>query len=182
LAKSGVTVEVEGQENIPEGPFILACKHQSAWETIFLLHYLNKPVYVLKKELMYIPIYGWYLPLIGMIPIERGSVSALKKLKIRIRRAIDCGRPIVIFPEGTRVAPGDSVDYRPGIYVMHQAAPHVPIVPAALNSGLCWPRGTFSLRPGVIKLRFLPQMQGKFSREYLLGELKKIIDKNINSL
>lgn len=131
---------------------------------------------------MYIPIYGWYLPLIGMIPIERGSVSALKKLGKRVKKAAEHDRVIVIFPEGTRVAPGENVEYKPGIYIMHKAAPELPIVPAALNSGTCWPRGTFDLYSGVITLRFLPKMQGNFNKGELLDGLKKIIDEATNNL
>jgi 1-acyl-sn-glycerol-3-phosphate acyltransferase len=178
----GVRVQIEGEENLPKKPFIIACKHQSAWDTLFFLHYFFNPAYVLKKELTYIPVYGWYLPLLGMIAIERGKASALKKVTTRVREVIAQNRVVVIFPEGTRVLPGESIAYKSGIYMIHKASPNTPIVPTALNSGICWPRKTFSVNSGVIKIKFLPPIQGQFNKEELLGELKKIINTESNKL
>ncbi len=178
----GVRVQIEGEENLPKQPFIIACKHQSAWETLFFLHYFINPAYVLKKELIYIPLYGWYLPLIGMISIERGKASAIKKVAARVRDVMAQNRVLIIFPEGTRVLPGESIDYKAGIYMIHKASPKTPIVPVALNSGKCWPRRTFAINSGVIKVKFLPPIQGNFSKEELLGKLKKIIDTESNKL
>lgn len=178
----GVRVVVEGEENIPAAPFIVACKHQSAWETLFFLVYFNNPAYILKKELMYIPVYGWYLPLLGMIAVDRGKASAIKKVAARVRDVMKQGRALIIFPEGTRVLPGDSIDYKAGIYMIHKASPETPIMPVALNSGICWPRRTFAVNKGVIKIKFLPRVQGEFSKVELLATLKKIIDTESNKL
>lgn len=178
----GVRVQVEGAENLPNKPFIIACKHQSAWETLFFLDYFINPAYILKKELTYIPVYGWYLPLLGMISIERGKASAIKKVTARVRDVMAQNRVLVIFPEGTRVLPGESIDYKPGIYMIHKASPKTPIVPVALNSGNCWPRRTFAINSGIIKVKFLPPIQDNFSKEELLDKLKKIIDTESNKL
>ncbi len=178
----GVRVEVDGEENIPAVPFIVACKHQSAWETLFFLVYFKNPAYILKKELMYIPVYGWYLPLLDMISVDRGKASAIKKVAAKVRDVLKAGRPLIIFPEGTRVLPGDSVEYKPGIYMIHKASTQTPILPVALNSGICWPRRTFAVSRGVIKIKFLPPIQGVFSKVELLDKLKKIIDTESNKL
>jgi 1-acyl-sn-glycerol-3-phosphate acyltransferase len=180
----GVRIEIEGEENIPKAPFIIACKHQSAWETLFFLIYFAhlSPSYVLKKELTYIPVYGWYLPILGMISVERGRASAIKKLSLRVKEVIAQGRVLVIFPEGTRSAPGESLDYKPGIYIIHKASPETPIVPVALNSGKIWPRKTFAVNRGTIHIKFLPPLQGNFGKTELLEGLKKIIDGESNKL
>ncbi len=178
-----VNVEVEGQENLPQsGPFIIACKHQSAWETVFFLHYLKRPVYVIKKELLYIPVYGWYLKILDMIPVKRGGISAIKKLKTSVRKIFAQGRPIVIFPEGTRVSDGQDVEYKPGVYVMHSINPDVPIVPVALNSGKFWVKNSFILHEGTIKVKILKPIVGSMKKNELLQKLKNIIDEGCKSI
>ncbi|MDF3047783.1 MAG: 1-acyl-sn-glycerol-3-phosphate acyltransferase [Candidatus Midichloriaceae bacterium] len=180
----GVKIKIEGEENVPKAPFIIVCKHQSAWETLFFLIYFAhlSPSYVLKKELTYIPVYGWYLPILGMISIERGKASAIKKLSLRVKEVIAQKRALIIFPEGTRSAPGESVDYKPGIYIIHKASPETPIVPVALNSGKIWPRKTFAVNRGTIHIKFLPPLKGHFEKAELLEKLKKIIDEESNKL
>lgn len=182
LKLRGISYSIEGLDKLPKGPFIISCKHQSAWETIFFLEMFVNPVYVLKRELCYIPVYGWYLPLMGMISVDRGKSSAIKKLAEKVKTVMSDNRVLVIFPEGTRVSPGQSVEYKSGIYTIHKALPHIPIVPAVLNSGLCWPGRTFITRPGTITLKFLPPMHGEFGRRELLDNLKKIMDRETNRL
>ena len=178
----GILVEIEGVENLPKAPYIIASKHQSAWETCFFIRYFANPAFILKKELTYIPFYGWYLIVMGMISVERGSISAIKKINAKIRNVFQQNRVLVIFPEGTRVLPDTENDYKSGIYMIHKAAPEVPIVPVALNSGKFWPKGSFAMKPGVIKVKFLPALTGKYNKDELIQTLKKIIDQESNKL
>ena len=129
----GLTMREVGSENLPAGPVLVAAKHQSAWETLYLSWRLNHPAFVLKKELLMIPVFGWFLARVGMIAIDRsGKASALKKMVADAKAIFAQGRPVVIFPEGTRVAPGARMPYQPGIAALY-AQLGVPVVPVALN-------------------------------------------------
>jgi 1-acyl-sn-glycerol-3-phosphate acyltransferase len=179
----GVNTIVSGTDNIPKAPFIIASKHQSAWETIFLLKYFKNPAFILKKELAYIPIYGWYLPLMGMVCINRSAgTKALKQTLDGVKSAFNAKRNIAIFPEGTRVKPGHSVEYKSGIYAIHKHFPEVPILPIALNSGKVWPPKSFLIKPGTVTIKFLPPINSKHHKNSLLGNLKNIIDKESEML
>ena len=164
----GVKLEVRGRENIPEGPLLVASKHQSAWDTFGLLPLFDYPTFVMKRELFWIPVHGWFSMKFGMIGIDRsGRVKALKKLVADAQKAIDAGRQIIIFPEGTRREPGAEPDYKPGAAALYTGL-NVPCLPVALNSGVCWPRRKFLRIPGTIVVEFLepippgPQPQGVF--------------------
>lgn len=158
---AGIRWEIRGVENLPRDEkgmtgFILASKHQSAWETFALLPLLDDPAYILKKELMHIPLYGWYAAKAGMIPVARGShAKALRQMTKDAKAAIEDGRQIIIFPEGTRKAVGDEPDYKPGAIHLYRQL-EVPIVPVALNSGLFWPRRKFERHPGTLVVSILP--------------------------
>jgi 1-acyl-sn-glycerol-3-phosphate acyltransferase len=147
---------VVGRENLSDRPVVIAAKHQSAWDTIVFLALLDRPAYVLKKELMQIPFYGWYTRRAGMISVDReAGGSALKQLMRQAEKTLGCGRSIVIFPQGTRVAPDADAPYQPGVVALYRHL-NVPVVPVALNSGLFWRRRAFVRRPGTITLEFLP--------------------------
>ena len=136
----GLDHEVRGLENIPEGGFIIASKHQSAWDTFFFFVMFRNPAYVLKKELLNIPVWGLYVRKCRAIVVDRdGGASAMKALIRDTRDRLAAGRPVVIFPEGTRTAPGTGLDYHPGIAAMY-AQCDVPVVPVAVNSGVFWGR------------------------------------------
>ncbi len=145
----GLDVEWRGLEKIPPGGIIVAAKHQSAWETFALLTLLGDPVFILKRELMWIPVFGWCLRKAGMIPVDRGAGrAALAAMTARARAALAAGRQIIIFPEGTRRPAGAAPKYKFGVAFLY-ADCGAPCVPIALNSGLFWPRRRFLRFPGT---------------------------------
>ncbi|RJX29956.1 MAG: 1-acyl-sn-glycerol-3-phosphate acyltransferase [Oxalobacter sp.] len=147
----GIRYEIKGAENLPPSAAILLCKHQSAWETIFLLAKMPLPiVYVLKKELMRIPFFGWGLAQLRMIPIDRSQgVRAFRHVVTEGKNRLSDNLWIAMFPEGTRTAIGEQGEYKGGGTRLALSA-DVPIVPIALNSGECWPRNSFIKRPGLV--------------------------------
>lgn len=164
----GITYEVKGKEYIPQGPALIASKHQSAWDTVIFWMLLPRPNYVLKKELIYLPVFGWYLLFLKSIYIDRksGGTAVKKMLKQAKSRIVDKSQ-IVIFPEGTRIAPGANSVFHPGVAALYQHL-DVPVVPVALNSGHFWPRNAFTKKPGKITIEFLPPiMPGLKSRDFL---------------
>ena len=179
----GLGFEVRGREHLPSGPAIFASKHQSAWDTIVFTVALDNPVYVLKKELLRIPVFGWYLRKLDMIAVDRAAgASALKGLVRDARRILGAGRErIVIFPEGIRVLPGAHIPYQPGVVGLY-AMLEIPVVPVALNSGLFWRRRKILILPGVITLEFLPPIQPGLKRQAFLEELEARIESGSDNL
>jgi 1-acyl-sn-glycerol-3-phosphate acyltransferase len=165
---AGTRLEVRGMENIPSGGVVIAAKHQSMFETFALFPVLARPTYVMKQELARIPLWGWYAKRAGMITVERDrGTSALRKLAGSVGAAIGKDRQVIIFPEGTRHTPGAEPDYKGGIAHLYRMTA-APVVPAALNSGLFWPRRRFMRYPGTIVIEFLPPiMPGLKSKEFL---------------
>lgn len=147
----GVRAKVEG--TVPTGPALVAAKHQSMYETIDMLLLLREPIVVMKKELVDIPGWGWLARRYGVIAIDRaGGAGALRQMLAAAREAVASGRPIAIFPEGTRVAPGETPPLQPGFAGLYRTL-GLPVVPLATDSGHAWPRG-FVKRPGTIRFRF----------------------------
>jgi 1-acyl-sn-glycerol-3-phosphate acyltransferase len=178
----GLRHEFRGLENLPSGPVILACKHQSAWDTYGIYALDCDPAYVLKKELILIPFFGWFMLKTGMIVVDRDAkASALKKLVSDTRRALEEDRKVLIFPEGTRTAPGTRRDYHPGIAALYKML-DVPVVPVALNSGMFWSRRSLLKRPGVITMEFLPPIEPGLKRPEFLSELRARIETATDSL
>jgi len=178
LAKliAGLDGEVRGSEHLPAGPFLLAMKHQSAWDTLILPVLLGDPAVVIKRELLWVPFYGWYAGRAGAIPIDRrGGAGALRRMLAAAKRAAAGGRPIVIFPQGTRTAPGQHLPYQPGVAALYQAL-DLPLVPAAVNSGLFWGRRSFVKRPGRIVLEFLEPIGPGLPRRELMAVLENRIE------
>ena len=165
----GTKVEWRGREKLPAGPCIVACKHQSLWETFALFMLLPDPTYVLKRELMWLPLFGWLATKARMIPIDRGShTKALASMTAAARREAARGRQIVIFPEGTRRPPGAKPRYLPGVAFLY-AELGLPCVPIALNSGLFWPRRSLRRHPGTVLVEVLdPIPPGLEKREFLM--------------
>jgi 1-acyl-sn-glycerol-3-phosphate acyltransferase len=150
-----IDVDWRGLQNIPPGAVLVAAKHQSAWETFALLTLFRDPTFILKRELLWIPFYGWFASHAGMIPVDRGGgKAALVAMTARARAALDDGRQIVVFPEGTRRPPGAEPRYKIGIAHLY-AQGGAPCVPIALNSGLFWPRRKFMRYPGTITVDVL---------------------------
>ena len=172
----GITHEVRGRENLPASPCIVAAKHQSAWDTIAFLTFLDDGSYVIKKELTRIPVYGWLLSKAGMVPVDRtAGAKALRHMVAAARTRLGEGRSIVIFPEGTRTAPGERRAYHPGVAALYGKL-GVPVVPVALNSGLFWPRRSFTKRPGRIVVEILPAIAPGLPRAEFMERLETAIE------
>lgn len=172
----GTKVEVRGRENIPPGGLLVASKHQSTWETFALYAQFDDPAFVLKRELMWIPFFGWLSAKARMVPVDRGGgAAALGRMAQRARREVAGGRQIVIFPEGTRRAPGAAPAYKYGAAHLYESL-QVPCLPVALNSGLYWPRRSILRRPGTIVVEFLEPIPPGLSREAFFQEMRDRIE------
>ena len=172
----GLDYRVEGLENLPKGRFMVASKHQSAWETLALHLIFPDPSIVLKKELLKLPILGRFIEKVGMVPIDRsGRASALKSMLIAARKWANIGRPIIIFPQGTRVTAGEKHDYHSGVFAVYRAL-KVPVVPVALNSGTFWSRKAFIKKPGIITVRVLSYIRPGMDRKEFMEKLEDVIE------
>jgi 1-acyl-sn-glycerol-3-phosphate acyltransferase len=178
----GLDHRVLGLRNLPEGPALFAVKHQSAWDTLVFPLLLKKPAYVVKRELTLIPLFGWYLLRAEMIPVDRkGGAAALKSIVRRARDLSGRGFPILIYPEGTRVAPGDHRPYQPGIAALYSQL-GLPVVPVALNSGLFWGRRSFLKHPGTITVEFLEPIAPGMPKRAFMALLEERIETAANRL
>ena len=172
----GLDFEVRGRQHIPPGGAVFACKHQSAWETMAFHILFSDAAYVIKKELFAVPLWGWYARKCQSIAVDRGGgAAALRRLIRDARTQIAAGRPLVIFPEGTRMAPGARGAYYPGVYALYKQA-RASVVPVALNSGLFWGRRQFVKRPGVMVIEFLDAMPEGLDRRQFLAELESRVE------
>ena len=172
----GLDHEIRGLDRVPRGACIIAMKHQSAWDTLIPLVLFRDPAAVTKRELLLLPFYGWYAARAGSIGIDRkAGARALRRLVMAARSVAAEGRPIVIFPEGTRVAPGARVPYQPGALALYQALA-LPLVPAAVNSGYFWGRRSFTKRPGRIILEFLEPIPPGLPRRQVMADLEQRIE------
>ena len=173
----GTKVEFRGVGNLSPGAVIVAAKHQSTWETFALLKLFDDFTFIVKRELMWIPIFGWCMWKGGMIPVDRGARSqALTDMTARAKAEVGRGRQLIIFPEGTRRAPGAEPRYKFGVAHLY-AELGVPCVPVALNSGLFWPRRAFRRLPGTIVAEFLPPIQPGLGKEEFLQRLQGDIER-----
>lgn len=172
----GIRHRVLGRENLPSGPVIIAAKHQSQWDGLIFHTLLEYPSYVLKEELLRVPFLGFYLSRMGNIGIDRSAgFRAIKQMLPGVRSRLEEGAQVIVFPEGTRVRPGQHQPYHPGIAALYQRC-DVPLVPVALNSGLFWGRNVFHLRPGTITIEFLPPVPRDLDRDTFLTELTTRIE------
>jgi 1-acyl-sn-glycerol-3-phosphate acyltransferase len=172
----GLEYEIRAEAASRTRPAIFAFKHQSAWETLAIHLLLDDAAIALKRELTQIPVFGWTLMHAGMIRIDRkGGPRALRGLIEGGRAALARGMPIVIFPEGTRVPPGDQREYQPGVAALYRHL-DCPVVPVALNSGVFWPRRSFVKRPGRIVVEFLPAIEPGLERKAFMLELRNRLE------
>ncbi len=171
-------IEVKGLENLPDGKALIACKHQSAFETMAFHWLVKDPAVIMKKELLKIPVYGWYCKKTKMITVDRkGHAAALRAMIEQAKQALVDERQIVIFPEGTRTDVDETHVFQPGIAALYSKL-DTPVIPVALNTGLFWPRKKFICRPGVITIEFLPAIEAGLKRAEFMARLKESIDEN----
>ena len=155
----GIDWRVEGREHLPSRPSVILAKHQSAWETLAFQHIFPPQVHVLKRELLWIPFFGWGLALMSPIAIDRShGVAALRAIARRGRERLEQGFWVVVFPEGTRVAPGERREYQIGGAWL-AAASGAAVVPVAHNAGRVWPRNAFVKRRGTVTVRIGPAIE-----------------------
>lgn len=173
----GVGEDIRGLENRPDGGYLVACKHQSSWETLRVVNLVPKPAFIFKRELTWMPLFGWYLLKFGQIPVDRGKrTTALASMTHHARRAIANGHQVIIFPEGTRRPPGAEPNYRYGVVHLYKEL-GVPCLPIALNSGLYWPRRSPEHVPGTVRMDFLPPIAPGLNP----GEFAKRLEREIES-
>lgn len=172
----GTEVAFRNREHIPAGPLLVASKHQSLWETFALFTLFDDPAIVLKRELMWIPLVGWYCQRLKMIPVNRAEgAKSLRKMIARAKQETAKGRQIIIFPEGTRSAPGAEPDYRGGIALIYQLL-GLPCLPVALNSGWFWPRRKAIRYPGTIIVDILEPIPAGLAKPVFLARLERDIE------
>ncbi|MGE3302375.1 MAG: lysophospholipid acyltransferase family protein [Hyphomonadaceae bacterium] len=178
----GVRLEVRGREHIPPGAGLVAAKHQSMLDTIAPFCLMWNPAIVLKRELLAMPMFGWFCQRLGMIAIDREAhASALRDMLRTARARSAAGRAIVIFPEGTRQEPGAAPDYKPGVAALYRDL-KLPCTPVALNTGLTWSARGIIRRPGRAVIEFLPAIPAGLSREDFMRELEARIESASNRL
>ncbi len=178
----GVTYEIRGREHLPKGGCVLAMKHQSVWDTCALFAIFDRPVYVFKSELRWIPFFGWALLRLGCVPVKRGTGKlALDDMVEGTRIALAESKQVVIFPEGTRTMVGQAPKYKTGISRLYEQL-GVGCVPVALNSGLLWPRRKFLRPPGRIVVEILPAIAPGLPRKEMLDRLVEQIESASNRL
>ncbi|AWN35483.1 lysophospholipid acyltransferase family protein [Methylobacterium radiodurans] len=179
---AGIRVEFRGLENIPPGPLLVAAKHQSALETLALCTVFPEFAYILKRELLFIPVVGWHLSRGGMVAIDRSKGNrAMSLMNAAAADAIARGRQLIIFPEGTRRPTNAPPVYKQGLSHLY-AALGVPCLPTALNTGLFWPRRGFLRRPGTAVIEFLPPIPPGMARAAFQGEVLERIETASNAL
>ena len=168
----GVRMEIRGRENLLTGPALIGAKHQCMFDTMGPLLALDDACYVTKKELMWIPFFGWFLAKAGMIVVDRSAqAKALRKLLVDAKVVTGEGRQLVIFPEGTRVSPGTTGEYKPGVAGLYRSL-GIACTPMATNSGAHWPAHGFIRRPGTIVYEFLQPIPAGLGRDAFMAELE----------
>jgi 1-acyl-sn-glycerol-3-phosphate acyltransferase len=173
---AGIDYEIRGREKIPEGAILVAPKHQSAWETFALLPLFDNPTFILKRELQWIPIFGWLTIKGRMVPVDRSKGSqALIAMAERARIELADRRQLIIFPEGTRRPAGAEPRYKYGVAHLY-AVEGVPCIPVALNSGLFWPRRSLRRFPGKIVVEILDPIAPGLDKESFMHRLQDTIE------
>ena len=172
----GTTFEIEGLENIPKGGYIFAPKHQSFWDAYALLPWLDDPLYILKRELTWIPLFGWYIKKQRMVPVNRSARGkVMAAVMQRTKEEMDTGRQLIIYPEGTRRPPGAPPEYKYGIARLYRDL-SAPVVPVVMHPGLFWPRRKFIRYPGHFKVRILPPIEPGMDPDAFLAHLVEVME------
>jgi 1-acyl-sn-glycerol-3-phosphate acyltransferase len=177
-----ITHEIRGIENIPKKSVLVASKHQSTFETLALFYYLPRAVFIHKKQLFLIPIFGQYLKKINMIAIDRrGAASTMRLMLKKTKEKSSLGFSIIIFPEGTRKKIRDKPNYKSGFIGVYNEM-KTQILPVAVNSGKCWPKHTFIKKPGSLIINFLPLIKSHLPRNEVLLEVENKIEEATNKI
>ena len=177
-----ISHEIQGIENIPDYPVIVASKHQSTFETFLLFKLVKNSIFIHKKELFLIPIFGFYLKKSNMISIDRSEgPKAMRQMLNEVRRRVANGNSIIIFPEGTRKKPGEHPDYKTGIAGIYKES-EVEVLPVAVNSGHYWPKHTFVKRPGKIIIKFLKPIPAQLEKSEFLKKIELVIEQETNKI
>ena len=175
-------VEYRGLEKIPKGPLIVASKHQSMWETFALLQFFEQPLFIVKRELKWIPFFGWYLIKTDMIGIDRSAGGrSLIEMARRAGDEVRRGRQLIIFPEGTRTAVDAPPRYKTGVAQIYVDC-GVTCLPVALNSGLFWQRRTFTRYPGTLVVEFLDPLPPGLTRKEFIARVSTVIEEATSRL
>jgi len=178
----GITYEIKNIENIPDRAVIVASKHQSAFETLLLFRLVKNSIFIHKRELFLIPIFGLYLKKSNMISINRNEgAKAIRKMLNEVKQNILNGYSIIIFPEGTRKKPGDPPDYKTGIAGIYKES-EAEVLPVAVNSGNYWPKHTFIKKPGNIIIKFLKPIPSKLEKSEFLKKIESVIEDETNKI
>jgi 1-acyl-sn-glycerol-3-phosphate acyltransferase len=178
----GVRVELRGREFVPKGAAVIAAKHQCMFDVFAEFAWLPRNCFVMKKELLLIPFFGWYARRTGMIALDRrGRSDALRKLVRAAKARFAEGRQLVIFPEGSRGEPGRAGDYQPGVAALYRELA-APVVPVATNSGVHWPAHGFVRKPGLIVFEYLPPIPAGLPRKAFMARLEETIETASNRL
>ena len=173
---AGVKVEVRGLEHRPTGPALIAAKHQGMLDVIAPFAFLDDACFVMKKELMPLPFFGWFAWKTKMIAVDRAAhAKELKDMVRQTRARLAEGRQILIFPEGTRTTPGEPADYKPGVAAIYRDV-DAPCWPVATNSGVHWPAHGFKRYPGTVVFEFLPPIPAGLKRAAFMAELESRIE------
>ena len=173
---AGLKIEIRGKEFMKQEGVIYASKHESALETYCMSMFIKKAVFILKKELTYIPFFGWAQHFYGMIPVNRAAGgSAMKGMMKEAKDRMSKGRPIIIFPEGTRCKPGTTKGYKPGLLFIAEQL-DAPVIPVALTTGLFWAKNSFLRYPGTAVIEFMEPMKASTDKKAFMAELEKRIE------
>jgi 1-acyl-sn-glycerol-3-phosphate acyltransferase len=179
---AGISYSIENAENILNTPAIYAMRHESTWETLVLINIFQKPVFVLKKELWDVPLFGGLSKKSNAIAVDRDNgVHALISAVKNVQEAIANEHPVIIFPEGTRIATGEHVEIKRGIWLFYKKA-NCPVVPVVHDSGKCWPRRGFLKKPGMVTLKFLDAIAPGLSQDEFMDKLNKVFYEEVENL
>jgi 1-acyl-sn-glycerol-3-phosphate acyltransferase len=171
-----IRLHIEGKENLPQGAYIIASKHQSAWETTIFFALFPRPIYILKQELLKLPVFGRYLRFMGMIAIDRSKkIQAMKKVISESKDRLQRGFNLIIFPEGTRVKYGSKAKIQSGIISLYNNGLG-PIIPLSLDSGKCWAKNSWLKYPGIINVKIFPPIPEGLNKDEFTELLSKKID------
>ena len=177
-----IRLEICGIKNVPKGGAFIAMKHQSSFDTFVMHTIVSHPAFIMKKELLKIPLYGQFCKNTGMIPVDRdGGLKALKDMMQKSGAAIEDGRQLIIFPEGSRSLPGEQMTYQSGIFGIYKYAKE-PVVPVALNSGVYWPKKGHLVAGGNIVFDFLKPIEAGLTKNEFMATLESKIEEASHNL